>query len=271
MKSRILIVIAGLAGLLNADTADDLQQKARTILQEGYADKNPDTRRDVAAAIGLIGAREKVVSGLEQILKDPDYQVRAAAVGALADLRDKSTVPLLEQALRDSVPEVAFPAARALWALKEQSGREALLAIYQKQEKGSSNALTSTWRKTRRQLKTPRSALMFGMQQGMGFVPVPGLGMGYSAVESMVSDPTFSVRATAFLMLSSQADEGVVALAHTGLIDDDWSVRAVSIQILAMQGKPSDGAAVARLFDDKKQKVRFRAAAAYLRFGLEAQ
>ena len=245
-------------------------EAAQAILDAGAKHKNPDTRKETAAAIGLIGYSKEVVAGLAELLKDPDYQVRQAAVGALADLNHPSAVPLLASALEDSVAEVAFLAARHLWAMKDPRGRELLHDVVDKEQKGSSNPLVTTWRKTTRQFKTPKSALMYSVRQGIGFVPVPGLGFGYSAAMSMLLDPSLTPRATALLLLANDASEDVCTLARRGLKDDDWTLRAVAVQVLAQQGSIEDRPALADLFDDRREKVRLRAAAAYLRLGLAA-
>ena len=266
---RFLIPLLMITPLLMTGEDDD-RQRARDILQAGIADKNPDTRRDVVSAIGLTGAKEKLVSDLTPLLDDPDFKVRTAVVRALGDLNDKQAVPLLERELRDAVPEVAFAAAKVLQAMGEPSGKDALLAVYGRETKGSSNFVSAKFRDTIRQFKTPRMALMFGVRQGIGFVPVPGLGFGFEALDGMISDPEFSVRATALLLLASERSSEVVGLAQTALGDKDWSLRAVGLQILAMQGTPAERDRIARLFEDKKDRVRFRAAAAYLRLCLVA-
>lgn len=261
------LVLAACAAL----AAEDQRQKARDLLDAGYADKNPDTRVEVASVMGLIGTREKLAEGFETMLKDKDYKVRSAVVRAMGDLNDKKMVPLLEQALKDSVAEVAFSAAKILAGMHEPAGKQALLAVYRGTEKGSSGFIASAFRDTARQFESPRTALLFGLRQGVGYIPVPGLGFGYTAVEGLILDPNFSPRASALLMLASDRSEESANRLRDAFVDKDWSVRAVAVQSLAMYGHTEDREEIAKLFEDKKDKVRFRAAAAYLRLWLVAE
>ncbi len=89
------------------------------------------------------------------------------------------------------------------------------------------------FRDTMRRLKTPKSTLLFAVEQGIGFVPVPGLNEGYSALTSMLTDAELSPRAASLLMLSSDRSDEIRTLIEGSFQDDDWSVKAAAIQITA--------------------------------------
>src|ERR1700746_3999854 len=54
------------------------ETRANQMLVNALADKNPDTRKEAAAAFGLAGAREPYLTELGGALYDKDVYVRAA-------------------------------------------------------------------------------------------------------------------------------------------------------------------------------------------------
>lgn len=243
---------------------------ATRVVDEALAQKNPDVRADAVAAYGLIGLRSSTLSRLSSFLMDPDYKVRLATIAVLSEFNDKRTVPLLRTALEDSVPEVAFSAGKVLFRLKDPQGRDLLLDVVSKEEKARSGLISSKLRDTTRQLKTPKSALLFTVRSGSGFIPLPGAGMGITAAQSLFADAEFSPRANAVLLLSTEKTVTIDTVIANGLQDSDWSVRAASAQALALRDRPASRNALIPLFEDRKEKVRIRAAAGYLRLTLVA-
>ena len=76
-----------------------------------------------------------------------------------------------------------------------QRGNEDLVELLQQQKR---DAL--------RMLHTPRTTFLFAVKQGVGFVPVPGLGEGIASLEALLADPGMSGRAGAVLMLGRERD-----------------------------------------------------------------
>jgi hypothetical protein len=66
-------------------------------------------------------------------------------------------------------------AAKALWAIEDQAGEQALLAILGRQTKASSNYISKQRRDALRMLQTPRVLFLCAFRQGIGFVPVAAL------------------------------------------------------------------------------------------------
>jgi HEAT repeat protein len=251
------------AGVTASSAAN--QDRARGLLTDSLKDKNPDNRKHAVQALGLVSAREPYLSQLEGMLDDKDVEVRLAAITSLVDLKNKRTVPALKRALDSDVPEVSFAAAKALWSLNEQAGREALVSVLGGDTKTSSGFLTKQKRDALRMLHTPKTLFMFAAQQGANFAPFPGLGMGISSLQGILSDPGVSGRATAALLLSTDTSPQVLQALEDALSDPDWSVRAAAVHALAVRNDPALEADLVPLLDDKKEAVRNRAAAAYLR------
>jgi HEAT repeat protein len=240
--------------------------RAHAILRTALEDKNPDTRKQAVAALGLIGPREPYISQIATALADKDLLVRMAAVASLVDLKDKGTAELLNKALQDPAPEVSFAAAQALLGLDDPRGREALLAILRRDAKTQSSFLTAQKRDTLRMLHTPRTLMVFVVKQGVGFAPVPGLGAGVSSLQDMLAaEGGVTGRASTALLLGKDRSPEVLDALKDALSDKDGSVRAAVVHAVALRDDPALASLLVGYFDDPKENVRLRAAAGYLR------
>jgi HEAT repeat protein len=254
-----LIVSACCVGRVTAAT----EAQCREILQQALEDKNPDTRKQAVVALSLLGAPFLVP--LKAMLHDEDVDVRLAAVASLAEVKSSQAKAALRDALNDDVPEVSFAAAKALWIEHDVAGKQALLAILEGENQTSSGFLSKQKREALRMVHTPRTLLVFALHQGIGFAPVPYLGLGVTSMQALLSDPSISGRATAALMLANERDHATLAALRDALHDKDWSVRAAAVQALALRRDPRLPAELAPLLDDDNQAVRLRAAAGFLR------
>lgn len=241
------------------------EARANLILTDALASKNPDVRKQAVAALGLIGPREPYLSQIATALSDKDVYVRLSAVASIVDLKDKGTADLLNQALSDGTPEVSFAAAKALFGLRDPRGREALLAILEREAKTQSNFLTAQKRDTLRLVHIPKGMMMFALKSGIGFAPVPGMGEGVSSLQDILSDNGVSGRATTAVMLATDHSPEVEAALKEALTDKDASVRAAVVHSLALRNDPSILPLIKEQFDDTSEAVRLRAAAGYLR------
>jgi len=247
---------------------DPTAERARNMLLQAVADKNPDTRLQAVFAVSLVGAHEKVISQLATILaQDKDVPVRLAVVSCLGDFKDPTVIPILQKALKDPAPEVGFASAKALFHLNQPIGKEVLLAILSGETKASSSFLTSQKRNAFRMIHTPSKLFMTAATVA---VPVPGFGLGVASAQGILSDPGASARASVVLLLQGQKDAATRNAIQAALSDTDWSVRAAAVHAIAMWNDPSLKQKFVPLFDDKKDAVRFRAAAGYLRLTLIA-
>jgi HEAT repeat protein len=240
-------------------------QQARSVLKLGAGDAEPDVRREVAVALSLPARRDPAVDLLVKLAADKDHLVREAALLSMGELRDPRLAEAALKALDDEVPEVAFAAARTLFKLNQPGGRQLLLDIVQKEARAETGFVRARLRDVARRMKRPKSAMLFVAQQGVGFIPVPGLGEGFSAMSSLVGDPDFSARATALLVLAPDRSPEVRAEIEQAFNDTDWSMRAAAIQIAASRNERAWRFRLAPLFEDSNRRVRYRAAAAFLR------
>lgn len=238
---------------------------ARLTLTEGASDSNPATRREVALALGLTGQHEPANELLRKLMSDRDVEVQVAAIGSVADLQAREFLPQLKTALDDDVPEVAFAAAKSLWAMHDPSGKEALLAVLDGDKRARSGFFARKYRGLMRAFSTPKGAILFAVDQGAGLVPFPGVGAGVSALQSLFSEKDFSARASVAIDLARAPGAETRDVLVSALGDDDWAVRAAAAQALGMRNDARLRGDLLPLLHDGNSKVRFRAAASYLR------
>jgi hypothetical protein len=110
-----------------------------------------------------------------------------------------------------------------------------------------------------------KTFFIFAMVEGANFTPVPGVGAGVSSVKGILSSPGVSGGAAAALLLSTDHSPEVLHALQNALADKDWSVRAAAVHAIAVRNDPSLDVNLIPLFEDKKEAVRVRAAAGYLR------
>ncbi|MBX7219980.1 MAG: HEAT repeat domain-containing protein [Blastocatellia bacterium] len=235
------------------------------ILTSATYEKNPDKRREAIVAVSLMGAQDEALHLLEAALRDEDVPVRVAACASLPMLKDPKVIPLLKKALDDTVPEVSFAAAKALWEMNDPAGRDVLLEVVEGDKKVKSGFLTSQKRDALRLMKTPNGMFKLVVREGIGFIPLPGVGTGYASLESLMAYNGISGRAAAALLLAQDKGDDSLQVLVEALDDKDWTVRASAVHALALRNEPKVKQNLVPLLDDKKDAVRYRAAAAIIR------
>ena len=114
-------------------------------------------------------------------------------------------------------------------------------------------------------LQTPSKLFMTAAS---ATVPMAGVGLAVASSQGILLEPGASPRASAVLLLESEKDPATVQAIQTALSDKDWSVRAAAVHATALRNDPVLKEEFVPLFDDKKDAVRFRAAAGYVRLAL---
>jgi hypothetical protein len=184
----------------------DTVQRCRSMLNDAVHDRNPDARKGAAEALSLVGVNDNALQSLGPMLDDHDVSVRIAVVITLGDFKDNRTLPLLKKALRDPVSEVDFAAAKVLYQLHDPDGVQFLLAVVGGESKASSSYLSKQKRSALRLLHTPTKLFTTIAIGAAGFAPVPGLGIGLSSAQGILSDPDSSARAASLLLIGSSRD-----------------------------------------------------------------
>jgi len=240
-------------------------ERARAVLAAGALEADPNVRREVAIAFSLNRSTDPSIGTLLSLLIDKDYLVREAAIASVSQMGDRTLAAPVRLALEDDVPEVMFAAARALQQLGDPIGERALIEIIDREHKAESSMLRGKMRDMARRLKTPKSVMLFATEKGIGFAPVPGLGEGYSALTTMLTDNDFSPRAAALVSLASLHSAESKKFVDQAFTDDEWSMRAAATQVMASWNDRPWRVRLVPLLQDSNPKVRFRAAAVFLR------
>jgi HEAT repeat protein len=226
------------------------------LLQHALSASNPDTRKTAVVALSLAAENAALFDQLQSMLHDKDVEVRLAVIAGLQEPKTKPAIGALHTALKDAAPEVSFAAAKALWSLDDPAGKQELLAVLAGENKTSSSFFTK---------QTPRTTFLYAVRQGVGFAPVPGLGMGVSSMQQILTDPGVSGRAAAALLVGRDKDAATTAALREALYDKDWRVRAAAVHSLALRNDPKLRADLEPMFEDDREEVRLRAAAGLLR------
>jgi HEAT repeat protein len=235
------------------------------MLKSALSSHNPDTRKDAVVALSLASDRSPLLPLLVGMAGDKDVQVRLAVVASLSEVKSRAAINALEKLLQDPVPEVSFAAAKVLWNLHDPAGKQALLSVVQGEAKTASSYLPAQMRQALRMMHTPATTFLYAMRQGIGFVPVPGLGEGIASMQSLLTDPGISGRATAVLLLGKDRDPALVPALKDAMYDSNWTVRAAAVHSLALRNDSALKRDLAPMLDDENEGVRLRAAAGYLR------
>jgi len=265
------VMALGVTLALGQSHASDVTQRCWGLLDGAAQDRNPDIRKDAAEALSLVPTSNRVLQRLASMLSDHDVAVRIATVSTLGDFRDGRAVPFLKKAVSDPVPEVDFAAAKVLYHLRDPEGVRFLLAVAAGESKGSSSYLSTEERNALRMLHTPTKLFMFAAVEAVSFVPVPGLGVGISSAQGILSNPESSARASALLLIARSRDPALDGSVESALSAKEWSERAAAAHVVATHPFPAFRQKLVPLLDDKKGAVRLRAAAAYIRLQSGAQ
>jgi HEAT repeat protein len=258
--SAALLLPCATFGQTNTD-----EDSARSLIEKSLKDKNPETRTHAVQSLGLVSASEPYLSELEAMIADQDVGVRLAAITSLVDLKSERTIPTLRKALESDVPEVSFAAAKGLWTLNDPNGRQALFSVLDRETKTSSGFITRQKRDALRMMHTPQTLFLFAMVESANFAPVPGVGAGVSSLQGILANPGTSGRAAAALLLNTDRSEDVLIALQNAFSDPNWTVRAAAVHSIAMRNEPALAGKLVPLFEDRKEAVRVRAAAGFLR------
>jgi HEAT repeat protein len=266
MMMKIQLALFPLLSLpLSAQTPEISDAQCTTILNGALKAYNPDTRKQAVVALSLASENGSLLPLLINMVDDKDVPVRVAVAGSLSEINAKPALDALHKLLQDPVPEVSFAAAKALWNLHDPGGRQALLSVVEGESKTASGYITSEMRTALRMMHTPTTTLLYAAREGVGFVPVPGLGQGIASMQALLTDPGISGRATAVLLLGKDKDPALIPALKDALSDKNWTVRAAAVHSLALRNDPAMKKDIAPMLQDDKEGVRLRAAAAFLR------
>lgn len=249
-----------LASCALAETPDEA---AWRILDKAVHDTNPIKRKQAVLAMGVLRPEARPVSLLEAAVDDKDATVREAACAMLGVIQSHASAPKLRGALSDSVPEVIFAAAKALYNLDDPAGREVLTAVLLGEQSDASGFMSGSIRSMKLKLHDPKGLLLIGVSEGAGLAGP--FGMGVPLAEGLMKDNQASGKTAAALLLATDKSPETLSALKAALTDKNWAVRAAATRAIATRDASMLYPDVAKLLDDKREEVSLAAAAALIR------
>jgi hypothetical protein len=186
----------------------------------------------------------------------------SASPGALGSA---ASIAKLQSLLAEKDISVALAVRHALVQLKRNSG----YVVYYFLVVGVRKRRTSLVTEELNQMKTQERAIRFAFDQGIGFLPSGGCGR--ETLHAWRKRSTVRTRAAAARELAGDPDPHSGEALAKAVSDKDWTVRAAAVEAIATRG---DSALLVDLkpgMSDRKEIVRYSAAAAVLRLSRIAQ
>lgn len=243
---------------VDMDTAWSLLTSAATDL------KHTDLRIQALAALGNIGSSPRAAKLITDALKDPDVDVRTAAVLAAGQSKSRGFLMPLRPLLDDKEPQVAVAAASTLWKMGDHSGEDILAAVADGERKASAGLIDSTRHTITNDLHNPSTIARIGALQGASMLLGP-FGFGITAYEYIHKNGGDTARPLAIELLAQEKTKPIHDELVAALGDKDLGVRAAAAKALSDYHDKATSAAIANLLYDPKPPVRLTAAASYLR------
>lgn len=249
-----------IATTLFSQTTDETAWK---IIERGVHEGNPIKRRQALLALSLTMPTARVVGLVTPALNDKDPVVREAACDALGQMKARTAIPKLHEAVADAIPEVTFAAAKALFNMGDQMGVDILTDVLAGEQTDASGFLSSSFRSMRLKLHDRKALLLMGMQEGAGFAGP--FGVGVPIAQGLLTDSQASGRTVAALLLANDRSQQSLEALKQALAEKNWTVRTAAARAIAKRNATSLYTSVAPLLNDKKDEVEFSAAATIIR------
>ena len=212
------------------DTTLDRRVEQSSLFGDRPAREGSDTNRPIVLA--LIGA-----------LRDPNVEVRRAAVNSLGNLEDHTAIPALREALKDEDAEVRAGALEALGNLEDAASADAIAAMLKDPNREvrakaiealSDLELTSPPAGLLDALKDPDAEVRHQAAHAVGhFEDARAIPM----LRSMLEDPNGEVREAAVEALSDIRTEAAIQALIGALKAKDPKVRQAAADALGKRGE----------------------------------
>jgi HEAT repeat protein len=248
-----------------AETPAEAIKRCWQSLTDSVQDaKHTETRTQALNALSSLGWSAHADGLIATAMKDPNLDVRTAAILAAGKTKSHSLIEPVRRLLDDAEPQVVFAAATTLWKqFADKSGEDILAAIAAGDRKANPSLIHGAEHDISRTLHSPSALEKIGLVTGAGLVLGP-FGFSISAVEYARNNGGDSARIQAIDLLAEDKTEGVRDQMKSALDDKDPGVRAAAVRVLGNFHRSHDSKAIATLLTDPKLPVRLAAAAAYI-------
>jgi HEAT repeat protein len=241
--------------------ADTLQSCWQLLTDNVQDSKHFEARTQALNALSSLGSNTHANGLIAAALKDPNLDVRTAAVLAAGKTKSHALVEPVKKLLDDAESQVVFAAATTLWTqFKDKSGEDILAAIAAGDRKANPSLIHGAKHDISRTLHSPSELEKIGIVTGAGLVLGP-FGFSVSAVEYARKNGSDSSRVKSINLLAEERTEAVREQMRSALDDKDPGVRAAAAMALGGFHRPQDLKSLAELLDDSKLPVKLAAAA----------
>ncbi|HEV8196062.1 MAG TPA: HEAT repeat domain-containing protein [Gemmatimonadales bacterium] len=184
----------------------------------------------------------RIVAALMSVLKDPDVEVRRAAIRSLTNFEDPSTAPALREALRDSDAEIREAAIEGLANLHDAASGDAIAALIKDANKDvRARAVEAI---TELELKTSPAGLLDALhdsdpdvrQHAAEAVAHFGDVRAVPALKLLLDDPNGDVRESAVEALGEIRNQEAIEALIVALKAKDPKVRQAAADALGKRG-----------------------------------
>ncbi len=219
-------------------------------------------RSDAISALTIIPRDSKSIVMVSHALNDREENIRTLAATSLGDMKARSAIPRLKDALDDKSPQVSFAAAQALWKMGDRSGRGIFYDVLIGERKVKPGPIKEKIQQARMDMHDPKALALIGVNEASGAFLGP-FSMGVSMIEEYAKNSGTSVQALCAQLLSTDDSPYTLQQLKLALVDSNWAVRAAAARSLAkLNVRSSLPKLIDMMNNDKSQPARLSAAAA---------
>jgi HEAT repeat protein len=255
-----ILFLSSVFSVLSQSSAGQVPEDlALQTIQSGVKDKDWRIRVIAIRSLELVPGDDPTQKLVEETLRDSAIEVRVAAASSLGKMNARGSVPALKEALKDKNVGVILAAAGSLRALNDPSAYLVYYAVLTGERK-SGEGLVAEQKKT---LSDPKKMAQIGFEQGIGFVPFAGIGLG--AFKALTPNDDSPVRAAAAIALASDPDPKSREALVSAVQDKSWIVRVAALNAIAQRNDAAMIPEIVNAVKDARPEVKYTAAAAILR------
>ncbi|MDE1162943.1 MAG: HEAT repeat domain-containing protein [Acidobacteriaceae bacterium] len=248
------------------ETQEQKLERAWQLIRDNVKEeKHLEAQTQALSALADLGADPKANALIAEAMKDPDLDVRSAAIVAAGKTKSRALVAPVEKLLDDPEPQVAYTAATVLWKeFNDHSGEDILDSIVSGGRKAGPTLMHGAEHQMSRTLHSPSALAQLGVTQGAGFLLGP-FGFSITAIQYMRKNGSDEARVQSLMLLADEKTQGVRDDLMDALTDKDPGMRATGARMLGNYRDKRYATAIGPLIDDDKLPVRLTASAAYIK------
>lgn len=245
-------------------------KQAWDVLKAGLAETNPDKRKYAVTALGAIGTGSaEALSLVESALEDKEPFIRQTAVAMLGEMKSRTSIPKIKNAVDDPEASVSYTAAKVLWDMGDKSARDVFRQVIIGDFKSGPGMIKSAVRDAKAKLRNPQALAMMGVKEASGLLGPFSLGVG--AAEAAWKDTGAQGRTLSIATLATDCTPDVADLfVWSFAAEKNWVVQAAAAKAIGGCGTLETVAILQGHLDDKNAAVRMMAAASIVRLNLPA-